>query len=270
MSLAAFKRIFWWEWAHRFLGRFIGVAFLVPFLVLPGGRAASRARCCRGWSASSRSAACRARSAGTWCAAGLADRIDVSQYRLAAAPGARHRDLRRAAVGGAVARRRRAAAQPAQPARRRGARRSLGAGVRADPARRAGGGPEGRPRLQHLAADGRAARPRRPRRHAALVSEPVRERDDRAVQPSHDGLRAAARGASGTSGRVLRGTRRSPHAAARRSRWPPACCCRRCSASGPCWRRCRCRWVSRIRRARRPCSRLAVWHLYAVRHARSG
>ena len=32
MSLAAFKLIYWWEWTHRFLGRLIGVAFLVPFL----------------------------------------------------------------------------------------------------------------------------------------------------------------------------------------------------------------------------------------------
>jgi heme a synthase len=32
MSLDAFKRIFWWEYAHRLLGRVIGVAFLVPFL----------------------------------------------------------------------------------------------------------------------------------------------------------------------------------------------------------------------------------------------
>jgi len=34
MSLAEFKTIYWWEWAHRFLGRFIGIAFLVPFIVL--------------------------------------------------------------------------------------------------------------------------------------------------------------------------------------------------------------------------------------------
>jgi heme a synthase len=34
MSLAAFKNIFWWEWAHRQLGRFIGVAFALPFLWL--------------------------------------------------------------------------------------------------------------------------------------------------------------------------------------------------------------------------------------------
>jgi cytochrome c oxidase assembly protein subunit 15 len=31
MTLAEFKGIFWWEYAHRLLGRLIGVAFLVPF-----------------------------------------------------------------------------------------------------------------------------------------------------------------------------------------------------------------------------------------------
>lgn len=30
MSLDAFKVIFWWEWAHRFLGRIIGLAFALP------------------------------------------------------------------------------------------------------------------------------------------------------------------------------------------------------------------------------------------------
>jgi len=34
MSLAEFQGIFWWEWIHRQLGRFIGVAFAVPFVVL--------------------------------------------------------------------------------------------------------------------------------------------------------------------------------------------------------------------------------------------
>lgn len=33
MSLSEFKGIFWWEWAHRLLGRVIGVAFAVPFAV---------------------------------------------------------------------------------------------------------------------------------------------------------------------------------------------------------------------------------------------
>jgi len=32
MGLAAFKAIYWWEWGHRFLGRFIGFAFFVPFV----------------------------------------------------------------------------------------------------------------------------------------------------------------------------------------------------------------------------------------------
>ena len=32
MTLAEFKTIYWWEWAHRLLGRLIGAAFLLPFL----------------------------------------------------------------------------------------------------------------------------------------------------------------------------------------------------------------------------------------------
>lgn len=32
MSLADFKTIYWWEWGHRFLGRLVGLVFLVPFL----------------------------------------------------------------------------------------------------------------------------------------------------------------------------------------------------------------------------------------------
>ena len=32
MSLQEFKIIFWWEWAHRFLGRVIGISFLIPLL----------------------------------------------------------------------------------------------------------------------------------------------------------------------------------------------------------------------------------------------
>jgi len=31
MTLAGFKHIFWWEYFHRLLGRFIGVVFFVPF-----------------------------------------------------------------------------------------------------------------------------------------------------------------------------------------------------------------------------------------------
>ena len=32
MSLQEFKIIFWWEWVHRFLGRLIGVSFLIPMI----------------------------------------------------------------------------------------------------------------------------------------------------------------------------------------------------------------------------------------------
>src|SRR5947207_4426065 len=32
MDLAGFKRIFWWEYVHRLLGRLIGAAFLLPLL----------------------------------------------------------------------------------------------------------------------------------------------------------------------------------------------------------------------------------------------
>jgi len=32
MSLNEFKYIFWWEWIHRFLGRLIGIFFLIPLI----------------------------------------------------------------------------------------------------------------------------------------------------------------------------------------------------------------------------------------------
>ena len=32
MTLNEFKIIFWWEWAHRFLGRLIGIFFLIPLI----------------------------------------------------------------------------------------------------------------------------------------------------------------------------------------------------------------------------------------------
>ena len=32
MTLQEFKIIFWWEWAHRFLGRLIGLSFLIPLV----------------------------------------------------------------------------------------------------------------------------------------------------------------------------------------------------------------------------------------------
>ena len=31
MTLAEFQAIYWWEWAHRFLGRLVGAVFAIPF-----------------------------------------------------------------------------------------------------------------------------------------------------------------------------------------------------------------------------------------------
>ena len=82
MSLAAFKTIYWWEWTHRLLGRVVGAAFLLPFLfflwrgwVAPGLRA-------RLWLIFGLGALQGA--VGWWMvASGLAERTEVSQYRLA-------------------------------------------------------------------------------------------------------------------------------------------------------------------------------------------
>jgi len=82
MSLAEFKTIFWWEWTHRLLGRLIGAAFLLPFLwflwrgwVEPGLRS-------RLWAIFGLGTVQGA--VGWWMvASGLAERTEVSQYRLA-------------------------------------------------------------------------------------------------------------------------------------------------------------------------------------------
>jgi cytochrome c oxidase assembly protein subunit 15 len=83
MSLDEFKRIFYYEYSHRVLGRAIGIAFLIPFLyfLIRGrvrGRLAGRlgvifllggAQGLLGW---------------YMVASGLVDRPHVSQYRLTA------------------------------------------------------------------------------------------------------------------------------------------------------------------------------------------
>ena len=83
MSLPEFKSIFWWEWGHRFLGRFIGVVFLLPLLFF--------------WLTGRLHHSLKLPLAGLFVLgglqggmgwymvkSGLVDRIDVSQYRLAA------------------------------------------------------------------------------------------------------------------------------------------------------------------------------------------
>jgi len=82
MSLADFKTIYWWEWAHRVIGRVIGVVFFVPFVWFLW----------RGWIPPDRRAGlwmilalgALQGAIGWWMvASGLADRVEVSQYRLA-------------------------------------------------------------------------------------------------------------------------------------------------------------------------------------------
>ena len=82
MTLDEFQFIYWWEWAHRFLGRIIGIAFALPFLWfwvrqrLPKGMALKFAGVFAlgalqgfvGW---------------YMVKSGLVERVDVSPYRLA-------------------------------------------------------------------------------------------------------------------------------------------------------------------------------------------
>jgi heme a synthase len=83
MTLDEFKAIFWWEWAHRNLGRLIGLAFALPLIVFLLQGRVERALLPRlaglfvlgglqgalGW---------------FMVMSGLKDRVDVSQYRLVA------------------------------------------------------------------------------------------------------------------------------------------------------------------------------------------
>ncbi len=82
MSLAQFQFIYWWEWAHRLLGRIIGVAFIVPLVWFwVAGRIEPKLKL--------RLLLLLAMGAlqgavGWWMVrSGLVDRVDVSQYRLA-------------------------------------------------------------------------------------------------------------------------------------------------------------------------------------------
>jgi cytochrome c oxidase assembly protein subunit 15 len=82
MTLAEFKTIFWWEWSHRLLGRFIGVAYLVPFLYFLWRGALGSELKKRLWLIFGLGALQGA--VGWWMvASGLTQRTEVSQYRLA-------------------------------------------------------------------------------------------------------------------------------------------------------------------------------------------
>jgi cytochrome c oxidase assembly protein subunit 15 len=83
MSLDEFKTIYWWEWTHRLLGRLIGAVFLLPFLFFLWRGWIDPSLRWRLWLIFGLGALQGA--LGWWMvASGLAGRVDVSQYRLAA------------------------------------------------------------------------------------------------------------------------------------------------------------------------------------------
>src|SRR5205085_505532 len=82
MTLAEFKTIFWWEWTHRLMGRVIGAAFLLPFLWFLAKGCVRQGLRWRLWTIFGLGAL--QGGVGWWMvASGLADRVEVSQYRLA-------------------------------------------------------------------------------------------------------------------------------------------------------------------------------------------
>ncbi len=83
MTLDEFKTIFWWEWAHRLLGRVIGLVYLLPFLFFLWRGWLDAALKRRLWAIFALGALQGA--VGWWMVvSGLTHRIEVSQYRLAA------------------------------------------------------------------------------------------------------------------------------------------------------------------------------------------
>tara|TARA_B100001057_G_scaffold17933_1_gene16596 strand:- start:71 stop:1087 length:1017 start_codon:yes stop_codon:yes gene_type:complete len=80
MTLQEFKVIFWWEWAHRFLGRVIGLCYLIPLIYFSFKLKISKILnlyfiffliCFQGF-------------IGWYMVrSGLVDRVDVSHFRLA-------------------------------------------------------------------------------------------------------------------------------------------------------------------------------------------
>ena len=82
MGMAEFKRIYWWEWGHRFLGRIIGLAYLIPFaLFLVRGAIPA------GWVGRLFVPGLLILvqgAVGWWMvSSGLTERVDVAPYRLA-------------------------------------------------------------------------------------------------------------------------------------------------------------------------------------------
>jgi cytochrome c oxidase assembly protein subunit 15 len=83
MTLEGFKAIYWWEWTHRLLGRLIGFVFFIPFAIFLLRGSIPRVFIPR---IAALFVLGGAQGALGWfmVKSGLADRVDVSQYRLAA------------------------------------------------------------------------------------------------------------------------------------------------------------------------------------------
>jgi cytochrome c oxidase assembly protein subunit 15 len=81
MSLAEFKTIYWWEWAHRFLGRLVGLVYALPFVYFLARREIPKRlilRCVGLLALGGLQGAI-----GWWMvASGLADRVSVAPERL--------------------------------------------------------------------------------------------------------------------------------------------------------------------------------------------
>ena len=83
MDLAAFQKIYFWEWLHRLLGRLIGLAFALPLIWFAVRKAIPRGY---GWRLIALLALGGFQGALGWymVQSGLVDRTDVSHFRLAA------------------------------------------------------------------------------------------------------------------------------------------------------------------------------------------
>lgn len=83
MGLAEFKQIFFWEWLHRLLGRLIGLAFALPLAWFAVKRSIPKGY---GWKLVGLLLLGGAQGVLGWymVMSGLADRTDVSHFRLSA------------------------------------------------------------------------------------------------------------------------------------------------------------------------------------------
>lgn len=82
MNLEEFKDIFFWEWIHRFIGRLIGIVFLIPFLYFVLTKQLSKATIRKSFILLGLGAF-QGFLGWYMVKSGLVDRPDVSHYRLA-------------------------------------------------------------------------------------------------------------------------------------------------------------------------------------------